>query len=94
MELQRRLAHQLVEPALHRRVDILVALAGLEAAVEELAPHQLEPLHQRLTLLLADQAGGLDRLGPGYAAGDVGLGQPPVEAKRVLIAAHLVAVRR
>jgi len=73
---------QFVQPALDGGVDVLVTRLHLEGAGGELGAHSLQPVDQRVTLNVADEAGVRQRSRIRHRTGDVGVVQPAVEPDR------------
>jgi hypothetical protein len=72
----------LVQPPLHRGVDVFVALDEGEGAILHLLAHRGEPAQQRPRILLGDGAGHAQHPGMGHAAGDVLAIQATIDGQR------------
>ncbi len=79
MELARHRANQLLQPRLHRHVDVFVFAAELEAPSVDLIADSIQALDDGLGLFVRENAHGAEHVGMGLACADVFGVEAPVD---------------
>ena len=79
VQLARDRPDQVLEPRLHRHVDVFVFAAELEAAPLDLGAHGIEARHDGLGLLVAENAAGAEHVGMSLACANILGVEAPVE---------------
>ena len=79
VQLARNRPDQLLEPRLHRHMDVFIFAAELEAALLDLGTDGIEPRDDGLGLLVRENAAGAEHVGMGLACADILGVEAPVE---------------